>query len=108
MPYGRRAEPLAPVRWLMAISDEHPTTDVRWSPIMRVLVAFENVRSVYSRTIIRAICELRSGLDVRSSGLEGLEQKLESFDPHVVVSSRPNGEHPGLRGAWVHIPPMMT
>ena len=104
MPYGRRAESLAPVRCLMAISDEYPTTDVQRTPIMRVLVAFEDVRSVYSRTIIRAIRELRSGLDVRSSGLERLERELESFDPHVVVSSRPNGEHPGLRGAWVQIP----
>jgi hypothetical protein len=68
------------------------------------LVSFEDIRSVYSYTIIRAIRELRSGLDVRSSSLEKLEQELESFDPHVVVSSRPNGEHPGLRGAWVHIP----
>jgi len=88
----------------MALSDEHPTTDLRRTTIMRVLVAFEGVRSVYSRTIIRAISELRSGLDVRSSGLERLKEELESFDPHVVVSSRPNGEHPGLRGAWVHIP----
>ena len=71
---------------------------------MRVLVAFEDVRSVYSRTVIRAVRELRSGLNVRSSGREGLEQELESFDPHVVVCSRPNGEHPGLRGAWVHVP----
>jgi len=88
----------------MAISDEHPTTDLRRTTTMRVLVAFEGVRSVYSRTIVRAIRELRSGLDVRSSGLERLEEELESFDPHVVVSSRPNGEHPGSRGAWVHIP----
>jgi len=88
----------------MALSDEHPTTDLRRTTIMRVLVAFEGVRSVYSRAIIRAIRELRSGLDVRSSGLERLKEELESFDPHVVVSSRPNGEHPGLRGAWVHIP----
>ena len=71
---------------------------------MRVLVAFEDVRSVYSRTISRAIRELRSGLDVHSSSLEGLEQELENFDPHVVVCCRPNGEHPGMRGAWVHIP----
>ena len=104
MPYGRRAEPLASVRCLMAISDELPTLDLRRTPIMRVLVAFEDVRSVYSRTIIRAISELRSGLDVRSSGLERLKEELESFDPHVVVSSRPNGEHPGMRGAWVQIP----
>jgi hypothetical protein len=72
--------------------------------MMRVLVAFEDVRSVYSGTIARAIRELRSGLEVRSSGLDELEGELESFDPHVVVCSRPNGTHPGARGAWVHIP----
>jgi hypothetical protein len=71
---------------------------------MRVLVAFEDVRFVYSRTIARAIRELRSGLRVRSSGLDELEQEIESFDPHVVVCSLPNGTHPGARGAWVHIP----
>jgi hypothetical protein len=72
--------------------------------MMRVLVAFEDVRSAYSCTIARAIRELRSGLEVRSSGLDELERELESFDPHVVVCSRPNGTHPGVRGAWVHIP----
>ncbi len=67
-------------------------------------MAFEDVRSAYSRTIARAIGELRSGLEVRWSGLDELERELESFDPHVVVCSRPNGDHPGLRGAWVHVP----
>jgi hypothetical protein len=65
------------------------------------------VRSLYSHTIARVIREPRSGLDVRSSGLEGLgglERELEGFDPHVVVCSQPNGTHPGARGAWVHIP----
>ena len=71
---------------------------------MRVLVAFEDVRSVYSRTIARAIRELRSGLIVRSAILEELERELYGFDPHVVVCSQPNGTHPGTRGAWVHIP----
>jgi hypothetical protein len=105
MPYGRRTKPLGSVScFIMAISDELPTTDVRRTPIMRVLVAFEDIRSLYSYSIIRSIRELRSGLDVRSSGLEGLKQELESFDPHVVVSSRPKGQYPGLRGAWVQIP----
>jgi hypothetical protein len=71
---------------------------------MRVLVAFEDVRSVYSRTIARAIRELRSGLEVRSSSLGELERELEGFDPHMVVCSRPNGTRSGARGAWVHIP----
>ena len=71
---------------------------------MRVLVAFEDVRSVYSRTIVRAIRQLRSGLEVRPTDLEELERELEGFDPHVVVCSQPNGTHPGARGAWVYIP----
>jgi hypothetical protein len=41
---------------------------------------------------------------VRSAALGELEWELWRFDPHVVVCSRPNGEHPGGRGAWVHIP----
>jgi hypothetical protein len=71
---------------------------------MRVLVAFEDVRSAYSRVIARAIRELRKGLDVRSIVLEELERELVRFDPHVVVCSRTNGTHPSTRGAWVHIP----
>ena len=71
---------------------------------MRVLVAFEDVRSSYSRVIARAIRELRPGLGVRSIVLEELERELVRFDPHVVVCSRANGTHPSTRGAWVQIP----
>jgi hypothetical protein len=74
---------------------------------MRVLVAFEDVRSLYSEIFARAIHLQRPGLDVRSSRLEELERDLVSFDPHVVVCSRaPKGTHPSTRrrGAWVHIP----
>lgn len=86
-------------------ADTHPTTAEGRTPgTMRVLVAFENLRSVYSHTIARALRELRPGLEVRSSGLDELERELEGFNPHVVVCSRPNGTHPGVRGAWVHIP----
>jgi hypothetical protein len=88
----------------MAIADKHPTSDVRRTPIMRVLVAFEDVRSLYASTITRAIRELRPGLEVRSSGLEEMELELESFDPHVVVCSQRNNEHPSARGAWVLVP----
>ena len=88
----------------MAI-DRHPTTPHQQTPTMRVLVAFEDVRSSYSRVIARAIRELRPGLGVRSIVLEELQRELVRFDPHVVVCSRPNGTHPSTRrGAWVHIP----
>ena len=68
------------------------------------MVAFEVIRSVYADAIARAIRDLRSGLHVRSTVLEELEQELGSFDPHVVVCSQPNGMHPSPRGAWVEIP----
>jgi hypothetical protein len=73
---------------------------------MRVLVAFEDVHAVYSDIIGRAIRLLQPGLDVRSSVLEELERDLVSFDPHMVICSRPpKGTHPSTRrGAWVHIP----
>jgi hypothetical protein len=82
----------------------HPTTDRQQTSSMRVLVAFEVIRSVYADTMARAIRDLRSGLHVRSTVLEELEQELGSFDPHVVVCSRPKGMHPSPRGAWVEIP----
>jgi hypothetical protein len=71
---------------------------------MRVLVAFEAIRSVYADIMARAIRDLRSGLHVRSTILEELERELGSFDPHVVVCSRPKSMHPSPRGAWVEIP----
>ena len=73
---------------------------------MRVLVAFEDVRSGYSDIFARAIRLQCPGLDVRSSVPEELERDLVSFDPHMVICSRaPKGTHLSTRrGAWVHIP----
>jgi hypothetical protein len=73
---------------------------------MRVLVAFEDMHSVYSDIFARAIRLQCPGLDVRSSVLKELERALVCFDPHMVICSRPpNGTHLSTRrGAWVHIP----
>lgn len=71
---------------------------------MRVLVAFEDVRSMYREVIARAIRDLRPDLEVYSGALSELEHELASIDPHVVVCSRPTGEYLGSRGAWVEIP----
>ena len=71
---------------------------------VRVLVAFEDVRSVYRDIIARALGELRPDLEVRPASLAETERELRSFDPHVVVCSQKNGEHPGGRGAWVQVP----
>jgi hypothetical protein len=85
-------------------SHTHPKPDRHRTPTVRVLVAFEDVRRVYEETIARAIADLRPALEVRSAALGELERALVRFDPHVVVCSRPKGEHPGGRGAWVEIP----
>ena len=82
----------------------HPTTASQRASSMRVLVAFEEIRSVYADAITRAIRELRSGLNMRSAILEELEQELCDFDPHVVVCSQPKSMHASVRGAWVEIP----
>jgi hypothetical protein len=71
---------------------------------MRVLVAFEDVRALYRHVFASAIRDLRPALNVRLASLGGLAHELGRFDPHVVVCSRPNDEHPSARGAWVHIP----
>jgi hypothetical protein len=71
---------------------------------VRVLVAFEDARSVYGEAIARALKELRTGLEVRTAPLADIGGELCSFDPHVVVCSQLNGEHPGGRGAWVQVP----
>ena len=71
---------------------------------VRVLVAFEDVRGVYGEAIARALGELRPGLEVRTAPLPEIGRELRSFDPHVVVCSQLNGEHPGGRGAWVQVP----
>ena len=71
---------------------------------VRVLVAFEDVRGVYGEVIARALAELRTDLEVRQAPLAEIGRELRGFDPHVVVCSRKNGEHPGGRGAWVQVP----
>ena len=71
---------------------------------MRVLVVFEDARAAYRDLFARAIRELRPALSVRSASLGELEHELLRFDPHVVVSSQPNGYHLSGHDAWVHIP----
>jgi hypothetical protein len=82
---------------------DHATADPG-APTMRVLVAFVDVRALYRHVYSRALRDLRPTLDVRAVSLGGLAHELGRFDPHVVVCSRPNDEHPSARGAWVHIP----
>ena len=85
-------------------ASEHPEPNRRGETTVRVLVAFEDVRSVYREAIARALGELRPAIEVREAPLSGIGRELRGFDPHVVVCSQLNGEHPGGRGAWVQVP----
>jgi hypothetical protein len=60
--------------------------------MMRVLVAFEDLRSLYRELLVKAILNSRPTLNVRSASLEELADMLLHFDPHVVVCSHPTGD----------------
>jgi hypothetical protein len=83
---------------------DHPEPVRRGETKVRVLVAFEDARGVYREAIARALAELRPDLEVRCAPLAEMGRELRDFDPHVVVCSQLNGEHPGGRGAWVQVP----
>jgi hypothetical protein len=71
---------------------------------MRVLVAFEDIRSLYREILVRALLDSRPTLHMRSASLEELPGMLLDFEPHVVVCSEPNDVYPSGSGAWVQIP----
>src|SRR5215217_1389954 len=101
--WGMRPTRRAPKLPLMA-TYPHNTNNIQQISSMRVLVAFEDVRAVYRDVFARAIRELRPALSVCSASLSELDHELWRFDPHVVVSSQPNGYHLSGHDAWVHIP----
>ena len=67
---------------------------------MRVLIAYEESHRVYRDALERAIVGLRPRVQVRTSSLRELQVEVIGFDPHLVVSSRPNTVDPGGRAAW--------
>ena len=82
----------------------HPEPVRPMATKVRVLVAFEDARSVYRETIARALAELRTDLEVRRAPLAEMGRELWRFRPHVVVCSETDGGRPGGRGAWVQVP----
>jgi hypothetical protein len=72
---------------------------------MRILISYEDSYRVYSDALGRAIRGLRPDAEVASSRLAEIGEHLESFDPHLVVSSGPNTVDPGGRAAWYRLSP---
>ncbi len=72
---------------------------------MRILISYEDDYRVYADALERAIRGLRSGAEVATCCLAVIGERLASFDPHLVVSSRPNTVDPGERAAWYRLSP---
>ena len=70
---------------------------------MRILISYEESYHVYSDALERAIRGLHPDADVAVCSLAEIVEQLESFNPHLVVSSRPNTVDPGGRPAWYRL-----
>jgi hypothetical protein len=68
---------------------------------MRALIVYEDSHRSYGEAMVGAVRASRPGLEVALAHLRELEAELERFDPHLVVSSRPNTFEVGGRAAWV-------
>jgi hypothetical protein len=72
---------------------------------MRILICYEERYYTYGDVLERAIGALRPEADVASCRLAEIGEQVESFDPHLVVSSDPNTVDPGARVAWYRLSP---
>jgi hypothetical protein len=70
---------------------------------MRILISYEEAYRVYSDALERAISGLHLEVEVAACSLAEIGDQVESFDPHLVVSSRPNTVDPGGRAAWYRL-----
>jgi hypothetical protein len=68
-----------------------------------MLVAFEEDYRAYRDVLAAAIRILRPQAEVENASLESLGERIEHFDPELVVCSRPNTVDPGGRIAWVEL-----
>ena len=69
----------------------------------RVLVALGDGYRAYREVIAAGIQILRPHVEVDTSSLEALGERIEHFDPHLVVCSQPNTVGPGGRPASIEL-----
>jgi hypothetical protein len=72
---------------------------------MRILISYEEAYRVYADALERALGGLRPDAEVAACQLTAIGEQVESFDPDLVVSSRPNSVDPGGRVAWYELSP---
>jgi hypothetical protein len=75
---------------------------------MRILISYEDAYRVYSDALESALRGLLPDAEMASCRLAEIGEQLEDFDPHLVVSSRPNTVDPGGRAAWYTLSPSPT
>ena len=72
---------------------------------MRILISYEERYRTYGDVLERVIGGLRPEADVASCRLAEIGEQVESFNPHLVVSSGPNTVDPRGRAAWYRLSP---
>jgi hypothetical protein len=71
---------------------------------MRILISYEQSYHFYTDALERAISGLHPEVEVASCRLAEIGEQLESFDPHLVVSSSgKNTVDRGGRAAWYRL-----
>jgi hypothetical protein len=71
---------------------------------MRILISYEQSYHFYTDALERAISGLHPEVEVAACSLAEIGEQLESFDPHLVVSSSgKNTVDRGGRAAWYRL-----
>jgi hypothetical protein len=70
---------------------------------MRVLVTLEKDYRAYQDMLAAAIRVLRPQAEVETASLEELGERIERFDPELVIYSRSNNVDLGDRLSWVEL-----
>jgi len=70
---------------------------------IRVLIAIEDDYRAYREVLAAGIQMFRPHVEVDSSSLEALRERIQRFDPHLVICSQPNTVDPGGRPAWIKL-----
>jgi hypothetical protein len=70
---------------------------------IKILIAFEDEYHIYQGTIAATIRILRPHAEVETVGLEALGEKVERFDPQVVISSLSRIASSDGVSAWIEL-----
>lgn len=73
--------------------------------MVRILVSYSVRYRVYGQVLAFALREFRPSARVETVDIEALAGAIDRFDPHLVVSERPNFADPGGRAAWYELAP---